>query len=165
MFQRNNKIWKIDLVYKTSSFVSHQIKWHNKRISIKGFSIPRDFSCIENYKLLWRNMLCYRLKTCLSYAVKVRQLKPIVPFTFILISSNGPSLTSQYSRAILVGEDFFWSSFQFACSFLMWGEKKDWWKNGAKGKTYCGVWTSYWTALWELKLLSHQRHRRKRNRF
>ena len=26
---------------------------------------------------------------------------------------------------------------------LIWVEKKNWWKNGAKGKAYCGVWTSY----------------------
>ena len=31
--------------------VSHLIRWYNKRILRKGYSVPRDFSWIENYKL------------------------------------------------------------------------------------------------------------------
>ena len=31
--------------------VSRLISWYNKRILIKGYSVPRDFSWIENYKL------------------------------------------------------------------------------------------------------------------
>ena len=45
------------LVCKTSSFVSHQTRSHNKRISIKGYSTPRNFSCIEYCKLnIWSNI-------------------------------------------------------------------------------------------------------------
>ena len=29
------------------------IRWYNKRIFIKGYSVPREFSGIENYKLFW----------------------------------------------------------------------------------------------------------------
>ena len=39
----------------SSNFASHQTTWHNKRISIKGYSVPRHFSWIENYKLIrWK---------------------------------------------------------------------------------------------------------------
>ena len=31
--------------------VSHLIRWYNKRILRKGYSVRRDFSWIENYKL------------------------------------------------------------------------------------------------------------------
>ena len=31
--------------------ISRLIRWYNKRILIKGYSVPRDFSWIENYKL------------------------------------------------------------------------------------------------------------------
>ena len=31
--------------------MSHLIRWYNKRILIKGYSVPRDFSWIENHKL------------------------------------------------------------------------------------------------------------------
>ena len=34
-----------------SRLVSRLIRWYNKRILIKGYSVPRDFSWIENYKL------------------------------------------------------------------------------------------------------------------
>ena len=51
LFRRNNTIWQIGLVCKASSAASHQIRWHNKKVSIKGSSVLRDFSWIENYKL------------------------------------------------------------------------------------------------------------------
>ena len=36
---------------KASSFVSHEIRWYNKRISMKSYSIPRYFSWMKNCKL------------------------------------------------------------------------------------------------------------------
>ena len=33
--------------------VSRLIRWYNKRILRKGYSVPWDFSWIENYKLFW----------------------------------------------------------------------------------------------------------------
>ena len=50
-FRRNNGIWQIGLVFRASSVTSHQTSRKNRRISVKGYSIPRDFSWIENYKL------------------------------------------------------------------------------------------------------------------
>ena len=40
------------LVCMSSNFVSHQATWHNKRTSVKGYSVPRHFSWIENHKLI-----------------------------------------------------------------------------------------------------------------
>ena len=55
MFPRNNRIWCKGLVCKSSSVASIQVIWqtrrHNKRILRKGYSVPQDFSWIENYKL------------------------------------------------------------------------------------------------------------------
>ena len=55
MFWRNNRIWRKGLVSKSSSVMSNQVlqqtRWYNKRILKKGYSVPRDFSWIENYKL------------------------------------------------------------------------------------------------------------------
>ena len=63
MFWQNNRFWQIGLVCKASSVASHQTRWHNKRILIKGYSILRDFSWIENSKLIlmckstmWKNI-------------------------------------------------------------------------------------------------------------
>ena len=53
MFQRNNSAWHKILVCKASSVVSHQTRWYNKRILRKGYSVLRDFSWIENYKLIY----------------------------------------------------------------------------------------------------------------
>ena len=45
------------LIFKASSFVPHKTRQHSKRILIKGYSTPRYFSWIENYKLdLWKNI-------------------------------------------------------------------------------------------------------------
>ena len=56
MFQRNNIIWRKGLVCKSSRVASNQViqrnRWYNKRILIKGYSVPQDFSWIKNYKLL-----------------------------------------------------------------------------------------------------------------
>ena len=46
LFWRNSRIWQIGLVCKASSAASHQTRWHIKRISIKGYPIPRDVSWI-----------------------------------------------------------------------------------------------------------------------
>ena len=46
------RICRKSLVCKASSVASHQTRWHNKRILRKGYSVPRDFSWIENYKLI-----------------------------------------------------------------------------------------------------------------
>ena len=41
---------------------SHQTRWYNKRMLTKGYSVPRDFSWIENYKLIWLALI-----TCWCY--------------------------------------------------------------------------------------------------
>ena len=41
----------LERLCKASSVASNQIRWYNKRILRKSYSIPRDFSWIENYKL------------------------------------------------------------------------------------------------------------------
>ena len=51
LFRRNNRIWRKGLVCKASSVPSNQTRWYNKRILRKGYSIPRDFLWIENYKV------------------------------------------------------------------------------------------------------------------
>ena len=43
LFRRNNRIWQIGLVSKASNVTPHQTRWHNKKISVKGYSIPLDF--------------------------------------------------------------------------------------------------------------------------
>ena len=59
MFWRNSSFWQIGLVCKASSVVSHQTRWHNKRILIKDYSVSRDFPWIENHKLnLQLHLLC-----------------------------------------------------------------------------------------------------------
>ena len=50
LFQNTNMVWKIGLVWKATSFFSYQIRWHSKRFSIKGYSVPQDFSWIKNYE-------------------------------------------------------------------------------------------------------------------
>ena len=50
-FEETKDLRQIGLVCIASSIASHQTRRHNKRISIKGYSVPRDFSWIENYKL------------------------------------------------------------------------------------------------------------------
>ena len=52
LFQNTNMVWKIGLVWKATSFFSHQTKWHNERISIKCYSIPQNFSWIKSYSKL-----------------------------------------------------------------------------------------------------------------
>ena len=48
-------IGRKSLVCKSSNVASNQViwqtRWYNKRILKKGYSVPRDFSWIENYKL------------------------------------------------------------------------------------------------------------------
>ena len=39
------------LVCKASSVTSHQTRWYNKKNFKKSYSVPRDFSWTENYKL------------------------------------------------------------------------------------------------------------------
>ena len=51
-FRRNNRIWRKGLV--ASRAASRLIRWYNKRILIKSYSVPRDFSWIENYKLIYK---------------------------------------------------------------------------------------------------------------
>ena len=63
MFWRNSSFWQIGLVCKASSVVSHQTRWHNKRILIKDYSVSRDFPWIENHKL---NL---QLITCTYFAI------------------------------------------------------------------------------------------------
>ena len=54
MSRRDNRIWQIGLVCKASSVVSHQTRWYSK------ISIPRGFSWIEKYKLIWQlNIISY----------------------------------------------------------------------------------------------------------
>ena len=64
MFQRNNRIWC--LVCKSSSVASNQViqqtRWYNKRISRKGYSVPRDLSWIKNYKLISNKPIATNLK-------------------------------------------------------------------------------------------------------
>ena len=56
MFWRNNRIWRKDLVCKSSRVASNQMiqrtRWYNKRILRKGYSVPPDFSWTENCKLI-----------------------------------------------------------------------------------------------------------------
>ena len=52
MFRRNNRIWRKGLVCKSSIVAYITTRWYNKRILIKGYSVPGDFSWIENYKLI-----------------------------------------------------------------------------------------------------------------
>ena len=65
MFRTNNRIWRKGLVCKSSSVASNQViwqtRWYNKRILIKDYSVPWDFSWIENYKLSHRKYLFGRL--------------------------------------------------------------------------------------------------------
>ena len=52
LFRRNNKVWPKGHVCKGSSVMSYQTWWYNKLILGKGYSVPRDFSWIKNYKLI-----------------------------------------------------------------------------------------------------------------
>ena len=45
------RIWRKGLVFKASSVAFNQTRRYNKRILRKGYSVPWDFACIENYKL------------------------------------------------------------------------------------------------------------------
>ena len=69
MFRRKYRILRKGLIYKSSSVASNQMiyktRWYNKRIFIKGYSVPREFSWIENYKLTRRNKQheCYMKDT------------------------------------------------------------------------------------------------------
>ena len=51
LFRRNSSIWRKSLVC-TTSVASYQNRWYNKIILRKGYLILRDFSWIENYKLI-----------------------------------------------------------------------------------------------------------------
>ena len=53
LFWRNNRIWRKGLACRASSVASHQDKWYYKKILRKGYSVPRDFSWIENDKLFF----------------------------------------------------------------------------------------------------------------
>ena len=48
LFRRSNRSWLKGLVCKASSVASQQTRWYNKRMFRKGYSVPRDFSWIEN---------------------------------------------------------------------------------------------------------------------
>ena len=54
MFQWSNRIWCKGLVWKSSIVPSNQViqwtRWYSKRILIKNYSVPREFSWTENYK-------------------------------------------------------------------------------------------------------------------
>ena len=54
LFRRNNRIWREYPVCKASTAVSDQTKWYDKRMLTKAYSVPRNFSWIENYQLLMR---------------------------------------------------------------------------------------------------------------
>ena len=68
LFRRNNKVWCNGLGCKGSSVTSYQTRWYNKRILGKGYSVPRDFSWIENYKPIQRHQKFFKYlllqKTC-----------------------------------------------------------------------------------------------------
>ena len=51
LYRINNRIWLKGLVCKASSVAFRQSRWYNKIILTKGYSVPRDFSWTENYKL------------------------------------------------------------------------------------------------------------------
>ena len=50
---RNSRNWCKGLVSKVPSVVSNQTSWYNKRTLRKSYSVPREFSWIENYILKW----------------------------------------------------------------------------------------------------------------
>ena len=56
LFRRNNRIWNKGLACKASNVASNQTSWYKKRILKKGYSVSRDFSWIENYKLFTFNI-------------------------------------------------------------------------------------------------------------
>ena len=56
LFRRNNRIWHKGLACKASNVASNQTSWYKKRILKKGYSVSRDFSWIENYKLFTFNI-------------------------------------------------------------------------------------------------------------
>ena len=69
------------LVSKDSNFVSHRARWHNKKISIKGYSILRNFSRIESYKLLLHNSL-------FLYILEIMGLSEILKLSLFHLASH-----------------------------------------------------------------------------
>ena len=62
LFRRNKKIWRKGILFKASSVASHQTMWYIRRMLTKGYSVPRDFSWVENYKPIWLGLVtwcCY----------------------------------------------------------------------------------------------------------
>ena len=90
----------ICLVCKTSTFACHQTRWDNKRISMKAYSIPRDFYGLKNLNCNIRyicmtydhviiayttGILVYIINTCLN----TRDIKFKVWYKFnILMQCN-----------------------------------------------------------------------------
>ena len=68
--------------------VSRLIRWYNKRISRKGHSVPRDFSWIENYKLIIKS-LYYDINELNG---KLNESQSIFKKTFSLMQLNISSL-------------------------------------------------------------------------
>ena len=82
MLRINNRIWRKGLVCKASSVASNQTRWYNKRILVKGYSVPRDFSWIENYNL---NTWVYLLRCMVAHCFQIkfeyqRKFKPHLNF-------------------------------------------------------------------------------------
>ena len=75
MFRRKYRILRKGLICKSSSVASNQMiyetRWYNKRIFIKGYSVPREFSWIENYKLTRRNKQ-HECHTSATWKTRVR---------------------------------------------------------------------------------------------
>ena len=81
MFQRNKWIWRTGLFWKSSSVASNQVieqtRWYNKGILRKGYSVPRDFSWIENYKLITSNLKTLLVRWIMHVFIKCALHKKI----------------------------------------------------------------------------------------
>ena len=87
--------WKIGLVCKASSFISHQTRWHDKRISIKFYSVPfmdrrlqtevndSKQDCLLLSVIVWQ--LCWILllfNKCAAF-IEIKRVWPVCSYTLV----------------------------------------------------------------------------------
>ena len=97
-------------------FVSHQIRRHNERISVKGHSTPRDFSRIGNYKLnLWCNIFwgfLYFLQSFLTQAAVVFGLFSLLFYSLAEIIKSISQITyDDFTRFSILKNIFMYENY------------------------------------------------------
>ena len=123
MFRRKYRILFKGLKCKSSNVASNQMiyqtRWYNKRIFIKGYSVPRDFSWIENYKLTRRNKQ-HECHTSAAWKTRMRHEWKVLILITTGVKTFSHSYISHRANQRLQGEKQFHSRSTFwKCLVLM----------------------------------------------